>query len=165
MTFSIRPATPADVPAVLPMVRAICDLHLAWDRERFDIRPEVVEMYAKWLPQRATDPDSVFLVAEDASTNRVVGYVVATIEDSIPIYWTPRCGWIHDAWIEPSHRKQGVAKALIRDAVARLRDKGISQIRGETALANNASRALLKSLGWREGTIEMMIQFEPTPAP
>lgn len=157
--FTIRPATPADVPAVLPMVRAICDLHLAWDQERFDIRPEVVDMYASWLPKRVSDPDSVFLVAEDTQSRRVVAYVVATIEDSIPIYWTPRCGWIHDAWVEPSHRKLGIASALIADAVARLRAKGITQIRGETAVANEASRALLKTLGWREGTIEMMIQF------
>lgn len=159
MTFSIRPATSADVPAVLPMVRAICDLHVQWDPQRFDVRPEVVEMYASWLPTRAADPESVFLVAEDAGDHRVIGYVVATIEDSIPIYWTPRCGWIHDAWVEPSHRKLGIATALVREAVARLRAKGITQIRGETAVANDASRALLRNLGWREGTIEMMIQF------
>jgi len=148
------------VPAVLPMVRAICELHVQWDAQRFDIRPEVIDLYERWLPQRASDPESIFLVGEtvEVDSKRLVAYLVATIEDSIPIYWTARCGWIHDTWVQPPFRRQGLARALVQEAVGRFKSMGITQIRGETAIANDASRAMLRSLGWRDGTIEMMTQ-------
>lgn len=60
----IRNATPRDVPAILPMVRQICDLHAQADPERFKVRPDVLDRYASWLPERAVDPRSVLLVAE-----------------------------------------------------------------------------------------------------
>src|SRR5690606_28519675 len=61
---SVRPATREDVPALLPMVQAICDWHEALDPRRFDFVPGIAQRYARWLPQRIDDPESVVLVAE-----------------------------------------------------------------------------------------------------
>jgi len=63
----IRPAKPDDVPQVIPMVQKICALHESWDPAKHGFRPNVAEMYQSWLPKRATDPQSVFLVADRES--------------------------------------------------------------------------------------------------
>lgn len=151
----IRPATSADVPAVLPLVRSICDFHCAMDPERFAFRPDILEKYERWLPQRAADPRSVFLVAEHAG--RIVGAIVATIEPEIPIYRITEIGWIHDVWVEPAWRKRGVARALVSGATERLRAIGVAQVRLETARANDAARALFASCGFRASTTEMLL--------
>ena len=82
--MNIRPATPADVPAVLPMVEKLAALHERWDPVRYDYKPRPSEMYRKWLTTRATDERSVFLVADHerilADVPFIVGFLIGTVE-------------------------------------------------------------------------------------
>lgn len=158
MSFTIRSATAGDVPEVLPMVRAICDLHRDWDVNRFPLRDDVDRLYAEWLPKRAADPRSVFLVAERSIDAMAVlcGFVVGSIEQNIRIYTLTEYAYLHDLWVEPGHRGLGIGGALIAEALARFATMGVRQIRGETALANDAARGMLIRHGFRVGTIEMI---------
>ena len=159
--IAIRPATPGDVDAVLPMVAAICALHEAWDPERYDMLPDVVERYRRWLPVRAVDPTSVFLVAEGraggkAGSANIVGFLIATVEENVPIYRTLEFGFIHDVWVEPDVRGRGVGRELVGSALAEFRARGIGQVRLETASMNEAARKLFASCGFRVGTVDMV---------
>ncbi len=158
----IRPATPADVPAVLPMVRAIYDLHERFDHPRFGVLPDVLDSYANWLPKRALDPRSVFLVAEDHAT--VVAYLIATVEENIPVYEVTHYGFIHDVWVQPSHRGRGVGERLLEEAVRRFTALGMRQIRLETAMDNEGARQLFESCGFRQSSIEMLRELLVAPA-
>lgn len=155
----IRPARAEDIPAVLPLVRAICELHHAMDPERFTFKPDLLDMYAKWFPERIADPRSVFLVAEDTTTNAIAGYVVGTVEPEVPIYWTPESGWIHDIVVLPEWRGRGIAQQLTRAAVEHFRAVGVARIRLETAAPNDAARAFFASMGFRPGTTEMLMML------
>lgn len=150
----IRTASVEDIPAILPMVRAICALHQAWDPARYAMLPDVVDRYARWLPARAADPRSVFLVAEYGP--ELIGFLIATVEASIPIYQLAEFGFIHDVWVEPAHRKAGVARALTDEAARRFRAIGITQVRLETAAANDDARRLFERVGFRVATLDML---------
>jgi ribosomal protein S18 acetylase RimI-like enzyme len=150
----IRPATVADVPAVLPMVRAICALHESWDASRYGMLPDVVDRYARWLPARAVDPRSVFLVAEARAA--LAGFLIGTVEQNIPIYRVREYGFIHDVWVEPGHRRSGVARALVDEAVRRFKAMGVIQVRLETAAANDDARRLFEQAGFRLGAMDML---------
>ncbi len=175
----VRPATPADVPAILPMVRQLCDLHEARDPARFRVLPDVLDRYAKWLPERAADPRSVLLVAEvppDTGTTaagtvgaagtgsaaeasgvpRVSGFLVGTIEPEVPIFWIPECGMIHDVWVEPAARRSGLARALVEAAIARYTALGVKQVRLHTAAFNDPARAVFATCGFRPCVVEML---------
>ncbi len=150
----LRPATPPDIPAVLPMVRAICALHESWDPSRYGMLPDVVERYARWLPARAVDPRSVFLVADADPT--LAGFLIGTVEENIPIYRVSEFGFIHDLWVEPEHRRSGVARALADEAARSFRGIGVTQVRLETAAANDAARRLFEQAGFRVGSVDML---------
>jgi ribosomal protein S18 acetylase RimI-like enzyme len=152
--FTVRAAAAADVPAVLPMVRAICAQHETWDAARYPMRGDVVAMYERWLPLRAADPRSVFLVAEQGGA--LAGFLVATVEANIPIYTLAEFGFIHDLWVEPAQRGQGLGGALVEEALRRFRAIGVTQVRLETAAANDTARRLFDSRGFRVGTIDML---------
>lgn len=153
----IRPATDADVPGVLPMVRALCDLHQARDPERFKVLPDVLDRYARWLPQRAVDPRSVFLVAhEEHQPGALTGFVVCTVEPEVPIFWIPECGWIHDLFVIPSARRRGVARALTRAVCDRFREMGVKQVRLHTGAFNDQARATFAAEGFRPCVVEML---------
>ncbi len=158
MPATIRPATPEDVPSILPMVAAICALHESWDPDKYPFLPDIVERYEHWLPLRAQDPRSVFLIAE--LSKAPAGYLIATIEDEIPIYRLKQFGFIHDMWVEPAHRGQGLARHLVDAAVARFAELGITQVRLDTAAANEIARRLFASCGFRVSTTEMLRLIE-----
>ena len=150
----VRTATIDDVPFVLPMVRAICDLHQRHDPERFRVVDDVIERYARWLPERATDSRSVFLVAVE--NGKPVGYAVSTIEPEVPIFWVPECGWIHDIWVQPEHRARGLARELVRETIRRFGALGVKQLRLHTGAFNDAARKLFAAEGFRPCVVEML---------
>ncbi len=152
--LKVRGASAEDVPAVLPMVRKLCDQHERVDPERFRVVPDVLDRYARWLPERAADPRSVFLVAE--AGGRVVGFLVGTIEPEVPVFWVPECGWVHDVWIEPEVRGQGGAAALIEEAARRFTAQGVRQMRLHTGSFNEAARAVFAKSGFRPCVVEML---------
>jgi ribosomal protein S18 acetylase RimI-like enzyme len=154
----IRPATPDDVPQILPMVASICALHQEWDAARFRTVDHPERMYDGWLRERAADGRSVFLVAE--REGRIVAYVVCTIEPEIPIYWTPACGWVHDLWVDPQYRNEGLARQMTLHVIERFKQLGVTQLRLQTAAANDASRKLFQSCGFRVATIEMLMEID-----
>lgn len=160
--MTVRPAKPEDVPAVLPMVRRISDLHQQWDRQRFGLRGDPGESYDGWLRRRAQDPRSVFLVAEN-DAGQVVGYLIGTVESEIPIYWMPECGWIHDLWIDEPYRHEGLGRQMTMLAVEKFNALGVPQVRLQTAVANEAGRKLFEACGFRPCTVEMLLPLRDAP--
>lgn len=150
----IRPAAVDDVPHVLPLVRALCDLHEQQDPERFRVVPDVLDRYARWLPERAADPTSVFLVAIEAGS--IVGHIVGTTEPEVPIFWLPRCGFIHDLYVPPPHRGRGVARGLVQAACERFASMGLKQVRLHTGAFNDEARRLFEGAGFRACVVEML---------
>lgn len=160
----IRPATPVDVPAVLPMVAAICALHELWDSAKYGFLPNPELGYQRWLSKVATSDRSVFLVAESEAATptqpaQLVGFLVATIEREIPIYRLAEFAFIHDLWVEPEYRHAGIARQMVMMAVDSFSQKGVKQIRLDTAAPNDAARRLFASCGFRLSSTEMLIEL------
>jgi ribosomal protein S18 acetylase RimI-like enzyme len=153
--MDIRPATPDDVPAVLPMVRKLCDLHRGWDPDKYDFEDGIEEMYRGWLTARARDARSVFLVA-DREDRGPVAFLIGTVEREIPIYRLTEFGFVHDLWVEEDYRNEGLGRQLVMAAVARFREIGMKQIRLDTAAANDVARRLFEGCGFRVSVIEML---------
>ena len=156
--MQIRPAKAEDVPAVLPMVEKLCKLHESWDPAKFSFLPNIPQMYDHWLRERAGHRRSVFLVAETARPERIVGFVIGTVEREIPIYRLKEYGFLHDLWVEPEYRHEGIARQMTMLAIERFREMGAKQIRLDTASKNEAARALFASCGFRESTREMLLE-------
>jgi len=150
--FILRDFLPTDLPALVEMVDALCVQHRAFDPGRYDFLPDVGERYSKWLPLRASDQDSVLIVAAGPGP---VGFVVGEVLDEIPIFVTRRYGFIHDVYVAPAARRTGVGRALVEAAVARFRARGVHQVRLDTAAGNETARELFSSLGFRPTVVQM----------
>jgi ribosomal protein S18 acetylase RimI-like enzyme len=157
--MTIRPAKPDDVQAVLPMVAAVCAMHEAMEPAKYAFVPDVAEMYSGWLVERSRDPGSVFLVAANRE-EKVVAFLVGTVEREIPIYRIERFGFIHDLWVEPEYRNEGIGRQLVMLAIERFEQIGMKQIRLDTAGANEAARNLFAACGFRVSTTEMLAELK-----
>ena len=153
--MDIRPATPADVPVVVKMVRKLCELHQAWDPARYAFRENIEQMYRSWLTDRAADPRAVFLVA-DRQERGPVAFLIGTVEREIRIYKLEEFGFLHDLWVEEDYRNEGLGRQLVMRAIERFEEIGVKQVRLDTAAANEAARKLFASCGFRATVIEML---------
>jgi ribosomal protein S18 acetylase RimI-like enzyme len=158
--MEIRPATAEDVPMVLPMVARICAFHESLDPAKYALRGDPQEMYRGWLVSRSRDRNSVFLVAEARDDPlQLAGFLVGTVENEIPIYRLQKYGFIHDLWVEPQYRNEGIARQMVSLAIERFGTIGVEQIRLDTAAGNEVAKSLFRSCGFRESVVEMLLQL------
>jgi ribosomal protein S18 acetylase RimI-like enzyme len=162
--MEIRPATPEDVPQVLPMVRKIAAFHEAADPAKYSFRADPGDTYRNWLRKRATDDRGVFLLADaaaagDASGPRLVGFLVGTVEPEVVIYRVAEFGFIHDIWVDERYRHEGIGRQLVALAVERFRGMGMKQVRLDVLAGNDPARGLFASCGFRPSVIEMLVEL------
>ena len=115
---------------------AITDL---WSRANLPFRPKGRDSKEAMAAQMKADPD-FFLGAYDS--NKLVGAVIITCEG--------RKGWINRLAVDPDHRHQGVAKALISECERILRKQGIRLFCVLIDDDNAASKKLFKKCGYVE---------------
>jgi ribosomal protein S18 acetylase RimI-like enzyme len=156
--MNIRPATAADVPSVVPMVQRLAAFLAERDRAKYEPLPSIGEMYHSWLTTRAADPRSVFLVAE-REAGVLVGFLIGGVEREIPIYRLREYGFIHDLWVEPDYRNEGLARQMTTLAVERFASMGVGQLRLDVLISNDAARKLFESCGFRPSIQEMLLEF------
>jgi ribosomal protein S18 acetylase RimI-like enzyme len=159
--MDIRPATPQDVPAVLPMVAKVCAFHESLDPAKYAFRDDPARMYHDWLVARSTDRRSVFLVADAGRGGeaKLVAFLVGTVEREIPIYRLKEFGFIHDLWVEEKYRNEGIARQMVTLAVERFGEMGVRQVRLDTAAANEPARNLFAACGFRPSITEMLLEL------
>ena len=159
--MDIRPATPRDVPAVLPMVAKVCAFHEKLDPAKYGFRSHPERLYEQWLVGRATDRRSVFLVADAGrgGATKLVGFLVGTVEGEIPVYRLKQFGFVHDLWVEEDYRHEGIARQMVTLAVEQFAEIGVKQVRLDTAAANEPARALFAACGFRPSVTEMLIEL------
>ncbi len=156
----VREMMMADLGAVGGLAGDLVRLHHHFDTLRFFLSEGVEEGY-RWFFGKAIeakDPKVVLTVAE--VDGQVAGYVYGTIE---PRDWAKLLdahGAVHDIFVSDTFRRKGIAKALMLDAIRRLREAGAPRVVLYSATPNTQSQALFTSLGFRSTMIEMT--YDPT---
>lgn len=156
--MQIRPAVADDVPAILPMVRQLTQLHRSWDPAKYDYLPDIEDLYDGWMRAKTTDARAAFFVADREGVGPV-GFIIGTVEREIPIYHLREFGFIHDLWVEPGYRHEGIARQLVMSAIERFTEIGVKQIRLDTATKNEAARNVFESCGFVSSNVEMLLQL------
>lgn len=123
--FTIRPAATADIDAILALWYSI-DRHTA-----LPDKPEYLQQFLDFAPD-------LFLVAE--ADGRIVGTVIGG--------WDGWRGHIARLATDPSMRRSGVAKVLVRDVEARLRTKGAQRIYALVDKLSPPAEPFWRSMGY-----------------
>src|SRR5687767_6271474 len=152
--YDVRPAGPADLPALGRLGALLVRTHHDFDRERFlapGADPE--RGYAAFLSAQLGREDSAIFVAERHGA--ILGYVYTAIE---PHSWKDlreAAGYVHDLAVDESARRTGIATALMQAAIAWLRASGAPRVLLGTAYQNERARRLFEALGFRPTMVEM----------
>jgi len=139
MATTVRSLTPADVPLVVPLFGAYLDFYGA-------TRPPLAER--NFLESRLSSPDSTGF---GAFTDRhLLGFALCHhTHNSLRL--AP--SWIlHDLFVDPQHRRQGIAAALIEAVHHRAKAAGAGEVVLSTAHDNKTAQSLYEKLGYQLDT-------------
>ena len=141
MTYTIRPATIADIACIVrhreQMFRDM-ELPAAFD----DMAPA----FELWL--RHAIPSKTYLgwIAAASSGDIAGGAGLIVIPwPPGPISMDPRCGFVFNVYTEPAHRKQGLARRMMDAIHTHCRSEGIERV---VLNASTFGESLYRSMGY-----------------
>ena len=153
-TIVIRPATPADVPAIGRLGALLVRTHHDFDPERFIPATErTAEGYGSYLGSQLRNRDVIVLVAD--ANGEVLGYTYAGIEGYDYMALRGPAGVLYDIVVDPAHRQHGVGRLLLDATLAALTAKGAPRVVLSTAERNEPAQRLFAHAGFRRTMIEM----------
>ena len=156
---TIRPATPADLPALGRLGALLVRLHHDFDAARFIAAPPRTEhLYASFLGDQLRQPNVVVLVAE--REGGVLGYTYAVVEGHDYMALRGPAGVLHDIIVDPARRGHGVGRLLLDATLAALAARGAPQLVLSTAERNEAAQRLFARAGFRRTMIEMTRELD-----
>lgn len=106
----------------------------------------------------ATHPAAELLVAEDAG-GTPIGFAV--LFDLPELVFARSCGQLDDLFVAPAARGQGIARALVAEAVALGRRRGWSHLRWIVPEADVAAIALYERIAARADWRSYVIRLDP----
>lgn len=153
LPFDIRRVRPDELTAVARQAAHLVHLHHDFDPARFFLPERVAEGYAWWFGREIERPEVVLLVAERAGA--ILGYAYGRLEERDWNQLLDACGALHDLWVQPEARRDGVARALVERLCEELRTLGAPRVVLHAAAANASAQALFESVGFRRTMVEM----------
>ena len=155
--LALRPATPADLPAVLALVQAVVPLMQASGNRQWthDYPNEAVfardiaqgQLWVAALGEQVVGV-AALTQAQDAE------YAQANWDAAAPALVTHRLA------VAPAAQGHGVAQALLAQAEAEARQLGLTHLRVDTNSENAATQRLFPKLGYRFAG-EITLAFRP----
>jgi GNAT superfamily N-acetyltransferase len=133
----IAVVTDADLPELLPLMRAYCDFYevAPADEQLLDLSRALIAD-----PER----EGVQLIARD-DVGAAVGF--ATVFWSWTTLSASRIGVMNDLFVAPAARGSGAAQALIAVCLERCREHGASSLAWQTARDNARARTVYERVG------------------
>jgi aminoglycoside 6'-N-acetyltransferase I len=137
MPLTIAPATPADAPAWAALRNAL------WPGGR------EAEHAADIAQLLAAPGDTVTFIAR--RDGEAIGFAEAALRhDYVNGCTTSPVAFLEGIYVEPAHRRHGVARALVAAIETWARDRSCTEFASDAALDNLDSHALHAALGFTE---------------
>ena len=95
-------------------------------------------------------PESQLVLFAETSSGRLMGFLEASIRPYVEDCETDHVGYLEGWYVEPEFRKQGIGRALVRDAEHWAIDKGCTEMASDAELGNDMSLAAHLNLGYKE---------------
>ena len=153
-SVTVRQAELADLGAVGRLGALLVTEHHDFDPRRFLApRPDLAELYGRFLGSEMEKPDKIVLVAD--LEGAVVGYAYAGVEGNDYMALRGPAGVIYDLVVDPYHRRKKIGTALLDAAQAALADRGERQVVLFTAERNAGAQRMFEKAGFRRTMIEM----------
>ena len=152
LPIHLRPATIADVPALVPLLVRLKRLNEEFD-PLLKVRDDADDRAAEVLKADVKNPKAVVLAAEGVGADRdkIVGVVRAQVRER-RFYLPELEGVILDIYLLPLYRRRGVGEILLKETTARLKALGAAVVTAEFPSNNEIAVRFYQKRGFRPVT-------------
>jgi GNAT superfamily N-acetyltransferase len=155
VTTRVRKATREDAAKIAEFAVALFELHAAWNPRRFT-QIATVDGAARFYGDRAENGS--VLVAE--LKNELAGFAYFEYEATLYAELATKVAWLHDIYVDPATRGQGVGTALIAGVRDAARELGADKILLSVAIENAEGHKLFERNGFETTMHEMMLGID-----
>lgn len=152
----VRRAKACDLELVLDLWQEMLDVHARLDG-RFRHTPDARELFRPTLEQWLAHPNMVVLVA--GCGEKIVGYLIARIDENPPMLVPQRHGHVSDICVAPDQRRSGAGRRLFSAARAWFRRKGIDVVQLNVAAANPTAQEFWREMGFQDYVHRMWLDL------
>lgn len=144
--YRVRRARDDDVTALVPLWQRLVEFEASLSK-RFTVKDDAAE---QWLAELNADREArradVFLV--ETAEGEPVAFLHVRATRGAPFHSVDRIGFIDAVWVEPPHRKHGLAKRLISAADQWCRARRLDVLEAGVVTANKDAMAAWHHLGF-----------------
>ena len=116
--------------------------------EDYPVLPGIASVIASEMRRAAARDTCRLLVAELES--QLVGFLFAEIEAGAGPGAVPAPAWVHELWVEPLFREQGIAAQLLAESDAFFASRGVSRVSVRVESSNAAALEFWARRGFGE---------------
>ena len=143
-----RPATSADLEALIDMRQRLQDHMKAGTPDLFDLAPNWRVAKREFYRDCLEDPERRLAVLRDGPADTILGMGLGSIVEN-PAYAPNRFGAIDDLWVTPERRRQGLGRMIIADLMGFFARHGLDHVTLSYGAGNEEAKAFWASVGFR----------------
>jgi ribosomal protein S18 acetylase RimI-like enzyme len=152
---AIRRAREDDLASCLAMFRELDDLQRPW--RVFAPRVRIEEEMARSYRAALDDADSILVVADDQG--EVVGMAAGHVHRP-STFSEQRAVELSSVFVRPSHRRQGIGRALTAEVARFAREAGAERVTLRTFAQNEAAVEAWRRMGFEPRALQMTAPSE-----
>lgn len=155
--MEIRRATIDDIDSILHLKRKLKETETKYNTslEPFD---KVKEHYRKYTRNDLISKHRrIYLAIVD---DKIVGMILGKLYRSLMIAGYKRRAYVSNLFVMKDYRKKGIGKALYNDLCNWFRENKVQEITLEIYSQNKIAQKLYKSIGFKEYSVKMKVNFK-----
>lgn len=110
-------------------------------------------IYEEYIQENIRSDDALVLVGE--VDGAPVGYCIARIERTLPIYTIETMGFINKLYVKREFRGRGLSSQLNTETIKWLKEKGVRHVSIHVYADNKQARQIYEKWGFKDFQIEM----------
>ena len=157
MAYKIREARSDDVDQLVQLWKELAEYHSALD-PRYAVAENAEVYFRAGISSWVRDDGWRILVAEE--NGNLVGFASATLRDVPPVFPERQHGYISDAIVKASFRRQGIGEQLCKGLLAWFKSREITVVELNAAAVSLVSRNFWRKMGFLDFSVIMRKDLE-----
>ena len=157
IAIQLRPAAPEDMTAILALWGEMMSEHERQD-PRIRLTGGALPAYRAYLGYHLTTEESLVQVAEIPGQG-VIGFCMLTVNRNLPMFLPANYGYLSDLVVGRPWRRLGIGRALVREGIHWLRQRGLDSIQLQYYCFNQDGAAFWRAMGFESYYTRMWLDM------
>ena len=144
--LTIRKGKPAEITEIGNLWTEFMQYNARFN-DSFEIHDKAYQTFLKDMKGRCKNPDCHLSVAD--LDGKLIGYCYSYISEKPKFFKLKRFGFIGDLFVKEEHRRQGVGRQLVDDAMNFFENRNVYQIELLVAIGNEDTIKFWEEYGFK----------------